>query len=75
MKYTYYANVPIGKEALDTTCLVRHSKGSFEEFRDGRWVDAPRFFSILIGEADDFEEVTSETAQKILRKLSGENDP
>lgn len=67
MKYNYYANVPIGKNAIETTCLVRHSKGVFEVFRNGEWLNAPQFFSILVGEDDDFESITEADAKKIMK--------
>jgi hypothetical protein len=69
MKYTYYAYVPIGKNAMDTTCLVRHSIGVFEKFMNGEWIDAPQFFSILVGEDDDFESITEADAKKIMKKM------
>jgi len=68
--YTYYAHVPIGKTAIETTCLVRHIPGVFEEFRNGEWINAPQFFTILIGEDDDFEEVDESSAKIIMQRLT-----
>ena len=67
MKYNYCADVPIGKNAMETTCLVRHLTGVFEQFRNGEWVNAPQFFSILMGEDDNFESITEEDAKKIMK--------
>ncbi len=52
---------------METTCLVRHLTGVFEEFRNGEWVNAPQFFSILMGEDDNFESITEEDAKKIMK--------
>ena len=68
--YTYYACVPIGKTAIETTCLVRHRTGVFEEYQNGKWIEAPHFFSILVGENDDFEEVSEKIAEIIIQKLT-----
>jgi len=66
MKYTYYAYVPIGGHVMETTCLVRHRPGVFEKYVKGKWVDAPQFFSILVGADDDFEEIEESLAKKII---------
>ena len=54
---------------METTCLVRHSEGAFEEFRHGEWINAPQFFSILVGKDDDFESITETDAQKIMKRM------
>lgn len=66
MKYNYYVYVPIGKNAMETTCIVRHSNGVFEEFRNGEWLNAPQFFSILVGKNDDFESITTTNLDEII---------
>lgn len=58
--------MPIGKSAMETTCLVRHAEGVFEEFGNGKWLNAPQFFSILVGKYDNFESITEVDAKKIM---------
>jgi len=58
---------------LETTCLVRHKPGVFEEFQNGKWIEAPHFLSILVGENDDFEEVSESTARMIMQRLAAKN--
>jgi len=66
LSYKYYAYVPIGWNVMDTTCLVRHGLGVFEKYVKGEWVDSPQFFSILVGEDDDFEQIDERLANKII---------
>lgn len=67
MTYKYYAYVPIGHDVMSTSCLVRHSEGMFEKYEKGDWIDSPEFFSILVGENDNFELITEKEANEIIR--------
>lgn len=68
MKYRYYAYVPIGSDRKNTSCILRYKDGKFEEYKDGAWIDAVEFFSIFIGENDNFEEVTEDEVNRLIKK-------
>ena len=68
MTYIYYAFAPIGYDVMNTSCLVRYSKGIFEEYRKGKWVVTNNFYEILIGEDDDMERIGEIDAMKIIEK-------
>jgi len=67
MKYEYYVYAPIGMDRKSTSCILRHKIGKFEKYKDGAWIDAPEFFSILIGENDSFEEVTEDEVNRLIK--------
>lgn len=72
MSYRYFAYAPIGDDVKDTTCLIRYKDGAFERYGDGKWAkrygDGKPFdyFSIFIGENDNFEEIEESLAKKII---------
>jgi len=68
MNYIYYAYAPIGYDVMSTSCLVRYSKGIFEEYRKGEWIVTNNFYEILIGEDDNMERIGEIDAMKIIEK-------
>ncbi len=68
MAYKYFAYVPIGDEVKNTTCLLRYKNGMFERYDKGKWIESGEFFSIFIGENDDFEEISEDDAKMLIEK-------
>jgi hypothetical protein len=68
MTYIYYAYVPIGGDALSTSCLVRYSKGIFEKYTKGEWIESKDYYGILVGEDDNYAMINESDAMKIIEK-------
>ena len=68
MEYIYYVYAPIGLDRKNTSCILRHKVGKFEKYKDGEWIDAPEFFSILVGENDNFDEATEDEVNEIIKR-------
>lgn len=68
MKYRYYVYAPIGLDRRSTSCVLRYKAGKFEKYKDGEWIDAPEFFSILVGENDNFDETTEDEVNELIKK-------
>ena len=67
MKYKYYVYAPIGQDRKSTSCALRHEDGKFEKYKDGTWIDAEEFFSILVGENDNFESATEDEVNELIK--------
>lgn len=67
MKYKYYVYAPIGQDRKSTSCAIRHKDGKFEKYKDGAWIDAEEFFSIFVGENDNFEDATEEEVNELIK--------
>ena len=67
MKYKYYVYAPIGLDRKSTPCILRHKTGKFEKYKDGAWIDAVEFFSILVGENDNFDEATEDEVNRLIK--------
>lgn len=68
MKYKYYVYAPIGLDRKSTSCILRHKDGKFEKYKDGAWIEAVEFFSILVGENDNFDEATEDEVNEIIKR-------
>lgn len=67
MSYMYFAYMPIGQSLKDTTCLLRYKRGKFESYQDGKWIDADGYFSIFVGENDNFERIFERDAEELIK--------
>ena len=67
MEYRYYIYAPIGLERKSTFCFLRYKDGKFEKYKDGAWIDAVEFISILVGENDNFDDATKDEVNELVK--------
>jgi len=67
MKYRYYIYAPIGLDRKNTSCILRYKDGKFEKYKDGTWIEAAEFFSIFVGENDNFDEATEDEVNELIK--------
>lgn len=67
MEYRYYVYAPIGLDRKSTSCALRYKDGKFEKYKDGEWVEAVEFFSIFIGENDNFDDATEDEVNELIK--------
>jgi len=67
MEYKYYVYAPIELDRKSTSCVLRYKDGKFEKYKDDAWIDAVEFFSILIGENDNFNEATEDEINELIK--------
>lgn len=68
MKYRYYIYAPIGLDRKNTSCILRYKDGKFEKYKDGAWIETIEFFSIFVGENDNFDEATEDEVNELIKK-------
>ena len=67
MKYKYYVYAPIGHDSKSSSCILRYKDGKFEKYKDGAWIDAEEFFSIFVGENDNFDDATEDEVNELIK--------
>lgn len=64
----YYALTQYGTTKENPSAIARLRDGIFERYRGGEWVEDIALSSILIGEFNDYENITEAEAFRLIRK-------
>jgi len=66
----YFAITKYGTTRSAPFSLVRFDQGTFEEYRNGEWVDTNRYDGILSGDFNEYEVISAEEAEAIQNAMT-----
>jgi hypothetical protein len=64
----YYAITKYGTTKSAPFALIRMNQGSFEIYKNGEWSPTRHYDSILIGQFNDYDTITTEEAEAIMKQ-------